>query len=104
MGEISVDAGLSNQAETVCWVDGTCLYEVLEALSCRGPEDCHSWAWKGAFEVSCAVLGVEHLRMIPNPSPGHPSGAFGRLLIDLADILATVEAGPPARSAAIRKT
>lgn len=75
---------------TIGLIDNTCVYEVVEALSYKRPEDCHQWAWKSAIEATCLIIGAEHLRLAPSPTQdGVPSGQFGQLLTGIADVVGT---------------
>jgi hypothetical protein len=78
--------------EVIDLVDSTCIYEVLEVLNASRPEQCHSWAWHSCVEVSCSLLDVENLAMAPSPDlRSAPSGAFGRLIQSLSDVVVTAE-------------
>jgi hypothetical protein len=86
-------------------MDNTCIYEVVEALSSNGPAKCHLWAWKSAVEVTCVIVGSQHLRLAPSPTrDGLPSGQFGQLLLGLSEFVQTAEAAPAAAKSAKQAT
>lgn len=87
-------------------IDSACLYEVVEALNAKKPTDCHAWAWMGAVEAACAIIGSDNIRLAPSPaSSGPASGSYAELTNGLRGYLGTKRPDDPAITAsALRNT
>jgi len=69
------------------YIDSATMHEVIAALMHKRPEECYAWAWQGAIETTCTLIGTEHLKL--PPAPGF-EGATSGLYADFLQILSSI--------------
>src|SRR2546428_5694885 len=70
--------------ETAAFIDGATLAQVSQLFDI-GPGDVYPWAWQNVIEVTCLLIGTDHLYLTPGPvpiqtSPGLMNSVEGGLL------------------------
>jgi hypothetical protein len=87
------------------YIDAASMFGIVAALSYKQPHECNRWSWQTAIEASCALIGMNHLKMSPHPSPTSPgSGPFVKLTRAISDIIAQIEPDQQVRQSAREKT